>query len=116
MYLVEMRGLLGDGFGFEVMACAGVAVREAWWGSSRGEGDEMGRCVGVPVRWMLGAGCCALVAMGVVACVCPGGEVQVMLGVIRLFVGCSVLRVTLGVVGCSSAGGSLRICRICMFA
>ena len=57
MCLVEMRGVLGDVCRFEVMACAEMDVREAWCDSSRGEGDEMGRCMGVPVRYVLGPGC-----------------------------------------------------------
>ena len=52
-----MRGILGDVCRFEVMACAGMVVREAWCGSSRGEGDGMGRCGGVLVRYVVGAGC-----------------------------------------------------------
>ena len=63
---------------FEVMACAGMAVREAWCVSSRGEGDRMRRCGRVPVGWVLGDGCGVSLAMGVGASVGPGGDVHVM--------------------------------------
>ena len=63
---------------FEVMACSGVAVCEAWCVSSRGGGDGIRLCGGVPVRWVLGDWCRVSVAMGVGASVGPSGKVHVM--------------------------------------
>ena len=62
----------------EVMACDGMDVREAWCVSSRGEGDEVGRCGGFTVGCVLSDGCWVSVAVCVGASVCPAREVQLM--------------------------------------
>ncbi len=73
-----MLGIRGDVYWFEVMACAGMAVHEAWCVSSRGEGDWSRRCGGESMGWVLGDGCWVSLAMDVGAIVGPCGDVQVM--------------------------------------